>query len=755
MTAPDHAMVRRRQALVWGAVMAASLVLVKLVIPAMAGIRAIPDAILFRSLVEGLIASLTTCGLILIFRISRIINFAQVAIGSAGAQLCFLFVRYTPKVPFILALLIGLAVSAGTGVLFHVIFGRRFANAPRLVLTIATITGAMFLSQQLGTLTAQLPFFPPIEGRADSEAFSHSLRPYLPFSGFTFTVGDSNLEFGFPELLAIDLTLLAFLGLFLFFRFSRTGVAVRALAENPELASLLGIGVGLLGSAVWAVAGALGASAAIAGGLVGLPIQAVAFSPLSLLTPLTAAVAVRFASLPRAVGATIVISVVAGCTSFALVDDPGVVPLALFVIVAVALLGHRGGTVRTDRLLTTTWPATVEPQPIPRELADIPLIRVTRHGLISVAVLALLILPVVVDTGVVTLAASVATTAIVALSLVVLTGWAGQASLGQFSFVAIGSVVEAALAVKVGVPFWIAVPLTAAVTAVVAAVVGLPALRVEGLLLAVMTFAFSVALLAVLFDDRYFAWLLVRDRVPRPTLFFLDFDDERNMYYLCVAAFLLAAAVVVNLRHSRVGRMLIAARENGTNLQSFGIPLVRTKLLAFALSGGLAGFAGAVLVHQLRTLSASTYTPEASLNLFVYTVIGGASSVAGGLLGAAFPLLGEYVAGSNPVLHLLLGFVPVVVLFAAPGGLIGIVLRVRDAGLRLAAQRRHLVVPSLLAGFEGVTVVDHRLIPLAEPQPASGLAALHPTHRYVMQSRYHGHGRSQEQPDHDSDPVAR
>lgn len=728
-----------RQGLLWGVLVGASLIVVKVVLPVLGGTRSVPDAILFRSVVAGLIASLTTCGLVLIFRITRVINFAQVAIGATGAQLCFLFVRYT-SVPFIVALVIGIGLSAIVGALFDVVFGRRFANAPRLVLTVVTITGAAFLGQQFSQLTTRLPFFPPIEGRSDATEFARPLRPYLPFSGFDFTVGGSKLEFGFPELLAIDLALLAFLGLFLFFRFSKSGVAVRAVAENVERASLLGISVGLLSTIVWAIAGALGGTAVIAAGLVQQPGQAFALSPVALLIPLAAGVITRFQSLPKSIGATIVISFVAGCTTYALTDDPGLVTFGIFVVLVSGLIFQRRGMFRTDQAVTTSWSATEEQRPIPAELSKVRLIRFTRIGFIVLVVAGLIGLPFVVDTGLVTLGATVATYAIVALSLVVLTGWAGQVSLGQFAFVAVGSVIEAALAVKVGIPFWFAVPITVALTGAIAALIGLPALRAKGLLLAVATFAFSVALVAVLFDDRYFGWLLVKDRVPRPTLFFLDFDNERNMYYLCVAAFLLAVAVVVNLRKTRVGRILIAARENEANVQSFGIPLVRTKLLAFAISGALAGFAGAVLVHQLRTLTSTTFTPEASFGIFVFTVIGGVSSVLGALLGAAFPLLAGRFAGNNPFLTLLVGFVPLLVLFTAPGGFIGIIISVRDAILRIVAQRRQIVVPSLFADFD-TTALVRRLIPLAEPQPTSGLSALPVTDRYSLTSElYQGHG---------------
>lgn len=732
---PDNPRLRRALGLI-GLVIGV-LVVTQLALPGAKGTRGVPEAVLFRSLVLGLVTSLTTAGLILVYRISRVINFAQIAIGAAGAQLTFLFVRFTPQVPFALSLLLGVLVAAGLGALFDITFGRRFASAPRLVMTVVTISGALFLGQQAQTAIERLPFFPPLSQRPNGFR-SESLRAYLPFNGLDFTIGSSKLEFGFPEILAIELSLLALLAVFLFFRFTRAGVAVRAVAENTDRASLLGISVGLLSTLVWAMAGALSGITVTVNGLIGNPGSAFGFSPTDLLPALAAAVLVRFRSLPRGVVAAVSIVTLTESFRFAVPQDRALIDTALFVVVMGGIALQRQGSFRTGQT-ETSWSATEEQRPIPKELSGVRGLRVARYGLIALVVGLILALPFIANTGLVTLAATVATSAIVALSLVVLTGWAGQVSLGQFGFVAVGSVVEAALAVKVGIPFWFAVPLATAVTGVVAALVGIPALRVRGLLLAVATFAFSVGVVSILFDERYFGWLLVTDRVPRPTLFFLDFDSERSMYYLCVAAFLLSVVVVTNLRKSRTGRLLIAVRENEANVQSFGIPLLRTKLTAFAISGGLAGFSGALLVHQLRTLSETSFAPGASFNIFVYTVIGGVSSVPGALLGAAFPQLSAYIFGNNRVFAVISGAVPLFVLYSAPGGFISLLLKARDSVLRIIAQRRQIVVPSLFADYDPAAIA-RQLIPLAEPLPSGGLSALSPDDRYAIESELYALG---------------
>src|SRR5205823_2950704 len=150
----------------------------------------------------------------------------------------------------------------------------------------------------------------------------------------------------------------------------------------------------------------------------------------------------------------------------------------------------------------------------------------------------------------------------------------------------------------------------------------------------------------VLFNDRYFGWLLP-NHVQRPTLLVLDFNDEKSMYFLCVASLALAIVVVTNLRRSRTGRMLIAVRENDANLQTFAISAFRARLVAFAVSGGLAGFAGMLLVHLTRGSAAASFDPSHSVELFLLAVLGGVSSIPGVVLGALVFNVKNFFLSSN------------------------------------------------------------------------------------------------------------
>jgi hypothetical protein len=251
----------------------------------------------------------------------------------------------------------------------------------------------------------------------------------------------------------------------------------------------------------------------------------------------------------------------------------------------------------------------------------------------------------------------------------------------------------------------------------------------------VVTLAFAGAVGGLFASPRY-----LRDDLPRtlarPTLFFLDFEDDRSMYFLCLAALVLVVLVVMNLRRSRFGRLLIATRENESNVQSFGIGIVRMKLLAFIVSGGLAGFAGAIYAFQQRGVSGASYGAERSFESFIVTILGGVSSAGGALLGSAYGGLTGYFFNNNIFLQAFAAALPLLLLYVSPGGLIALVNQVRDSWLRIVAQRHQIVVPSLFADYDP-DALARRLVPLSESGSGQGLGALPVGTRYSLPSEVH------------------
>jgi branched-chain amino acid transport system permease protein len=714
---------RVRAALGFSLSILALLLVTQVLLPGPAGVpgRGTPWGTIFYGATQGFVTALSTAGIILVYRTLRVINFAQTTLGLAGAFLMFGFVQFT-SVPFPIALVLGLALAGVVGAVVGVVL-LRFFNASRLVLTVVTIIGAGVVADLAGRIF-ELPFFPNVkELPADQAIGAASLRPSLPFPGWEFHIGGQKSGFGFSEAFAIEFAILCLVALAVFFRYTRAGVAVRALAENPQRASLLGIGVGTLSVVVWTMAGVLSGASTSLAGMLTVPAQAGGFAPRLLLTAFVAAVLGRMERLPTGIFAAVAISVVTASWTWSFPRDEALIFLGLLLVLVIALLLQPRASGRSERGADVSWSAVEEQRPIPKMLASLAPVRSARWAVTALVLAAFLVLPFAVGSGVINTMSVLCLGGIVTVSIVVLTGWGGQVSLGQWGFAAIGAVVGGALTATVGLPFWIAVPLAAIVTGAFAAVVGLPALRIPGLFLLPVTFAFAVAVQATLFQDRYFGWLLPTESIDRPTLFLLDFRDERSMYFLCLFCLVVAITIVGNLRRSRTGRILIALRENEANVQSFGVAVVRTKLLAFAISGALAGFAGAVFVHQQQGLSVESFAAQKSVEAFVIAVFGGVGSVAGALLGTSWFSFIRYFGVSGLWSIFATGLGPLILVFVAPGGLISLANAARDSFLRVVAQRRQLVVPSLFADYDP-DALEKRLIPLAEPDASSGLAAL-------------------------------
>ncbi|HEX6489279.1 MAG TPA: ABC transporter permease [Candidatus Dormibacteraeota bacterium] len=671
-----------------------------------------PTAILFRALVDGLVGSLAAVGIVLMYRSLRIVNFAQVALPAVGAILAFDLIQLIPGFPTLVGIFAGLLLAAVMGGAMYLIFGVRFARAPRIVLTIATVFAGTFLSGGAKGLVDLLPFLPPVNLRPLAQNSGGILMaPYLPFSGFHFTVGSFRLVFGFPELLGIGASIAAIAGLVAFLAFTRFGKALRAMAENSERAALLGISVGMLSLSAWVLSALLGGLADILAGTIHAPARVFGPVPDDLLIPLVAATLARWRSFYSAVCATIGITVVQQALSF---QQPGQASLfegGLFVLVTGGLLLSSRGLGRTAQE-ATSWQGTQEIRAIPREMAGLPAIRAVRIGALVLLLGVLAALPFFRSVSDIETVTSMALTAMVVVSLMVLTGWAGQASFGQFAFAAVGSLAAGYLAGHVGLTFWLALPLAALVSAVVAVLVGFPALRTPGIFLVVATYAMAVAAHTALFDPKYFAWL-DPGVVKRPTLFLINLEDETWMYALAIVALILTILAVRNLRRTRFGRSVIAARENEADLQSAGFGTLRTKLAAFGLAGAIAGLAGGLLAIQQHGSNQTVFDSTQSTLVFEMLILGGASSISGALLGTAvfygLVQLGDAVPGTA----VFLAGLPLIILWLAPGGLASILMSARDAALRIIAQRNRMIVPALYGDVDP-EALRLRLIPLAQ-----------------------------------------
>lgn len=642
---------------------------------------AAPAAILFLGAVLGSLSALVAMGIVLIYRANRFINFSQGDLGAVAAVLGVSLLA-TKGWPFFGALGAGLAAALVLGAIVEFLFIRRFSKAPRLILTVASIG----IAQLLQGVQLALP-----------SAFGLDFAPQDFPTPFDFKFEWHPVVFRGNHLLAIIVVPLVVVGLGTFFRYTRIGIAVRGAAESSDRAWMLGIPVSRINTVVWMLAAGLsGLAALLRAPIVGISIGTV-LGPSLLLRALAAAVIGRMENLTvtffAAVGLGMVEQAVFWSTSRTLITDA-----VLFGVIIVGLLFQRRGAVsRVGDESASTWTASREVRPIPPELRSLPEVVWGRAGLAALVGAALVVVPLVVDPSRVNLMGVGVAYALVGVSLLVLTGWAGQISLGQMAFFGFGMATAGTL-VSRGVDFLASIAAGALVGAAVAVVIGLPALRIRGPFLAVATLGFALASSSYFLNEEFFGWLVPTRRLDRPVLFGkFDLESERVFFFFMLALLAIAVRAVSSLRRSRAGRALVAARDNPRSAQAYGINVTSIRLFGFALSGFLAALAGgAFMFHQHRFANA-VLRPEFNIRIFSMAVIGGLGSIPGILLAAAYFATLEFFVASQRAQLFTSGAGLLIILLVFPGGLGQILYDVRDAILRRVARRRAIVVPSLVA----------------------------------------------------------
>ena len=259
---------------------------------------------------------------------------------------------------------------------------------------------------------------------------------------------------------------------------------------------------------------------------------------------------------------------------------------------------------------------------------------------IGLVIGAALTFPWFADRYALSLANTIGIAAIGAIGLNILVGFTGQISIGHGGFLAVGAYTAGLLASRLGLPFWLTVPIAGLAAAGAGALFGIPSRRLKGLYLAIATLAAQEIII----------WLITRGDligigdsviVPPATILGLTLDGNTDFSYYWVVLACLAATVVFtgNLFRSRVGRAWLAIRDQDIAAQVIGVDLFRYKLLAFATSSFFAGLAGALTAHYRGVISWERFTIETSILYLAMIIIGGLGSVSGSIYGAGFIIL--------------------------------------------------------------------------------------------------------------------
>ncbi len=228
--------------------------------------------------------------------------------------------------------------------------------------------------------------------------------------------------------------------------------------------------------------------------------------------------------------------------------------------------------------------------------------------------------------------------AIAGFGLMLLTGFTGQISLGHAAFLAVGAYTEALLLAR-GVPFAVSLPCAALLSGAVGVAVGLPALRLKGIYLAVATLAFNVILVEIITRWDGLTGGNMGLHVKAVELLGYRLDSDTSFYFVCLALTVLACLALINLLRSPTGRAFVAIRDSEISASCLGVNLARYKTASFALSAALTGVAGALYAHKVAFISPEQFTLLVSIELATIVFIGGLGSLHGAVLGAAFVIL--------------------------------------------------------------------------------------------------------------------
>jgi sulfate-transporting ATPase len=597
----------------------------------------------------------------LVYRGTGILNFAQGAFAMLGAFVYFELYEYHHG-GFLFSFIPAVLLTACLGVITHVGVMRPLRKAAPLVRLIASLA-------VLGLLTS---LFDVIYG-ANSFQIPSSL-PTAPISlGGGVIIPEDQL---WLLVIAIVLTI----ALDLASRKTLIGLVTRAVAENERATAALGWSPDVVAAITWGAGGALAA----AGGILLVPMAGLSVNGLTLILvgSLAIALAAGFNNFYVALVAGVAVGILQSeCSRF--VTTPGVSDsLPFFLIIGVLII--RGETLPVRGYVVERLP-TIGLGPVRwRYIAPVLIvIEILIFTVFSINFLAALTTEV--------------TFTVIVLSVVVVTGYAGQLSLAPIAMAGAGALVAGRLDASLHWSFLLSALAGVVGAALVGLVVGIPALRTRGVTLAIVTLGFSLAAQEMVFDNSSWTGGVAGVNVGEIKLFGWSIDPTTSPARyagFCLVCLTLIGIAIVNLRRGRAGRRLIAVRGNERAAASLGVDVRGAKLAAFVISSAIAGLGGILFAFQVHAIIYSNFDVFTSINVVTYSVIGGIGYVIGALVGGVANAGGilSYVFNRFAVIDNWLPLVGaaavIVILLQNPNGIVGAWVSGTDPLMRLIAKRK-------------------------------------------------------------------
>ena len=588
------------------------------------------------SAVYALIAS----GVVLVYRGSRVVNFAQ---GGFALVAGYAYHDLHARLPAGWAVLIAIALAALCGLITQLAVMWPMRHSSPLAKVIATLGVLAVITQ-----AAQLRY-------GDQQRF---VAGFLPTGGVRFSptiVVPADRLWLFAIALALTALLWAWT------RFSRFGLATSALGENQDAVSALGWSPRLLAAVNWTSGGAL---AGLAGVLL-VPISSVSPEAFALIIvpALSAALVGRFSSFWLTLAGALVIGVLESQTT-RWISAPGW-NVAVPFLAILAILTFTGRALPARNFMSDRLPVVGTGQVSVAWCV----------GSVAIAAASLFVF----RSGWVDAVTTSAIFALIALSLVVVTGYAGQISLAQFALAGMGALFSSRMAAVFGFPFPVALVAGVVCTIPVGILVALPALRARGVDLAVATLGLAVVMQSIVLGNPEFTGGLMGTSVAPPMLAGLEVASvahPQRYALVCLGLLLLASLMVANIRRGGSGRQLLAVRDNERAAASIGVNVVGAKVYAFAVGAGLAAVGGVLVAFRNPAVEFSQFSALGSIQAVMLTVIGSVGYIAGAAVGGTLAAGGAVeqildhffkVAGVWP---LVIGAILVLQIVLLPDGLV-------------------------------------------------------------------------------------
>lgn len=605
----------------------------------------------------------------LMHRTTGVLSFAHASFAMLAAYM-YTDLATTQGLPVGIAATVALAVTVAYAALVERVAIRPVAAASPAVKLIATLAVFALTSGVVGARYGAAPNVSPF---------------LLPDS----TVRLFGLALPYQRIAGLLLAVLMTGGLGWLLRASAFGIALRATADNPTAARLVGVSPARVARFNWAFGGA----AAGAVGILAAPLASfnIATFPVLLTKAFTAALVGGLVSLPLALAGAFLIGALEGVVPLAS-STPGARELALLTGIVVLLMFKR----RTITLESTQEPESPSTHgaraeaalDVGRRLLGGAIDRARGAGslapLVATVIVAFAITRPATDEFWAVVGARGLFIAIEALGLVVLTGWAGQVSLMQGAYVGIGAFMTSYLGVTHDVPLELAIPLAALAGVAMGVLVGIPALRLSSLEFAIASVVFAAAASAWLFRRPGVAYSL-----PRGRLFGVDLFDSGNLYVIMLVVAVLLFTLAWNVRHSTFGALLIVCRDAPAAAEHFGVRPGRVRMSAFLFASFISSMGGSLFAILITTFNPVHYSLQLSILLLVQAVIGGSESLAGPIIaGFAFGVLPEILqsgggqASAGSGFEILSGMLVLAIVVLRPHGL---------ASIRLPRRRGRLI----------------------------------------------------------------